>query len=137
MKFKKGHCLCSKIEIQVPEAKKDLGVCHCGMCRKWSGGPFFAIDCGTEIEIKGKENLGIYNSSDWAERGFCKNCGSSLFYRLKDNSFYAVSSELFNDSELNFVSQVFIDAKPDYYDFLNETQKMTGEELFAAHAPKE
>jgi hypothetical protein len=117
--------------------KKNLGACHCGMCRKWSAGPFLAVDCGTEVKIEGIEHVGIYNSSDWAERGFCKNCGTVLFYRLKQGQQHIVSSEIFNESDLNFDHQIFIDEKPKYYSFSNQTKNMTGAEVFSAYAPKE
>ncbi|MCB0355682.1 MAG: GFA family protein [Bdellovibrionales bacterium] len=136
-KSAKGSCLCGKVEIHASTMKTDLGVCHCGMCRKWSAGPFLAVDCGTEVKIEGINNVGIYSSSDWAERAFCKNCGTNLFYRLKENQQHIVSSELFNEPELNFDHQIFIDEKPSYYSFSNETKNMTGAEVFAAFAPKD
>ncbi len=117
--------------------KTNMGVCHCGMCRKWSAGPYLAVDCGHDVQIEGEENLGLYHSSDWAERGFCKNCGTNLFYRLKETKQHIISSEIFNETELNFDHQIFIDEKPEYYNFANKTQNMTGEEVFAMFAPKE
>ena len=39
---------------------------------------------------------------------------------------------LFEDSAgLAFKGQVFIDEKPEYYEFANKTQNLTGAELFA------
>ena len=38
---------------------------------------------------------------------------------------------------LRFKSQIFIDEKPDWYTFANETENMTGAEVFAMYAPKE
>ena len=43
---------------------------------------------------------------------------------------------IFDNSEgLVFDLQVFIDEKPEYYSFANETKNMTGAELFAQFAP--
>mgnify|MGYP001794305776 FL=1 len=43
------------------------------MCRKWSGGVFLGIEVPKGgMEIEGEENLGVYSSSPWAERVFCK-----------------------------------------------------------------
>lgn len=137
MTFQKGNCLCGKVEIQIAADINQIGACHCTMCRKWSGGPFFAIECGSEIKVEGQEYVSLFESSDWAKRAFCKECGSCLYYQLKDNSFYAVSAELFNNPNFKFASQVFIDEKPKYYEFSNQTHTMTGAELFAAHVPKE
>ena len=129
-----GTCLCGKVQIKTNSLNKNLGVCHCEMCRKWSAGPFLALDCGSDVSIEGSDFLGVYNSSEWAERAFCKNCGTSLFYKLKQNSQHIVSSELFDQKDLNFDHQIFIDEKPKYYDFANETKNMTGEQVFAAYS---
>lgn len=133
----KGSCLCGSIKLEATSMSTSLGTCHCGMCRKWSAGPFFSVDCGSDIKIDGSEHLAIYDSSQWAERGFCKNCGTNLFYKLKETQHYYMSAELFNEPDLNFDHQVFIDEKPKYYTFSNQTKDMTGPELFAAFAPKE
>ena len=132
-----GSCLCGKVVILASALTPNVGACHCGICRKWSAGPFFAVDCGTAVEIQGRENVQIYDSSEWAERAFCKSCGSNLFYRLKESQKHIVSSEIFSDLDLNFDHQIFIDEKPSYYSFSNKTKNMTGAEVFAAHAPTE
>jgi hypothetical protein len=75
-------------------------------------------------------------SSEWAERCFCKQCGTPLFYRLIAQNQYFVSAEALDDrAGYTFTSQIFIDEKPGYYDFANKTQNMTGAEVFAAFAP--
>lgn len=132
----RGHCLCGKVKISVPAASHSLGVCHCGMCRRWAGGPLFAIDCGNEVSFEGQDNIGVFASSDWAERGFCKNCGSNLFYRLKETQQYIMPLGLFDDlNDIVFDHQIFIDEKPGYYEFANDTHNMTGAEVFAKYAP--
>lgn len=129
---RKGKCLCGAIKIAAERASNSVGVCHCNMCRRWSGGPLMAVDCGTDVSIAGEENLSVFNSSDWAERGFCNKCGSNLFYRLKESGQYIFLMGIFdNDEGIVFDNQVFIDEKPSYYDFSNETSNMTGAELFA------
>ncbi len=96
-----------------------------------------AIDCGTDVSIEGADNITLYDSSPWAQRGFCAKCGTNLFYRLKDNGQYSLSAGILDDTEdLVFDSQIFIDEKPSFYDFANETTNMTGAEVFAKYAPK-
>ncbi len=93
-----------------------------------------SVDCGTVVSIDGDENLGIFESSDWAQRGFCKSCGTHLFYKLKGNGQYFMPGALFGaELVLDFDHQVFIDEKPSYYSFANETQNLTGAELFAKY----
>ena len=130
----KGSCLCKAVGIEVESMKASLGACHCGTCRKWSGSLYFAIDCGSEgVSFKGESNISVFNSSEWADRGFCSKCGTHLFYRLKETKHYHVAAGLFDgfDDKFSFDHQVFIDEKPPYYDFANKTENMTGEELFA------
>ena len=78
-----GHCLCGDVRVLAQAVSRRVGFCHCGMCRSWSGGPLLAVDCGTEVSFEGADRIGNHASSDWAERGFCKRCGSHLFFRLK------------------------------------------------------
>lgn len=140
MKALEGRCLCGAVKVRVPtgdpEGEVHVDVCHCNMCRKWSGGPMMVIDCSNDVQFEGEESISVYQSSDWAERGFCKKCGTNLFYRLRDNSFCAVLADLFDQDDRKLLAkQVFIDEKPTYYSFSNETQNFTGEELFAQFAP--
>ena len=89
------------------------------------------VECG-EVEMDGGDNVAVYPSSDWAERGFCRQCGTHLFYRLKEGGYYAVPVGFFgDDTQWQLAEQVFIDSKPDYYAFVQKTRNLTGAELFA------
>ncbi len=90
------------------------------------------LDCGVEVEFDGEDSISIFDSSEWAERGFCSNCGTHLFYRLKGSGEHFMPVGLFEEGEsLHFSRQVFIDEKPGYYAFSNETRTMTAAEVFA------
>lgn len=133
----RGRCLCGAVEIVIKPPSMSVGTCHCNMCRKWAGGPQFMVDCGDGTRFEGEEHITIYESSSWAVRGFCKGCGTHLFYRLKDGAVhYFVPIGLF-DSTLPWVfdHEIFIDEKPGFYDFANATQKLTGEQAFAQIPP--
>ncbi len=131
----RGSCLCGAVNIQTRTISHKVGACHCRMCRKWAGGPLLAIDCGSEVTISGEDDMGIFESSARAERGFCRNCGTHLFYRLRKNAQYIVPAGLFDNAPpLHFDHQVFIDEKPDYYSFANDTKKFTAAEVFAQFA---
>ena len=128
-----GSCLCGAVRI-VAKVGTSVGACHCSMCRTWGGGPLLAVDCGTDATFEGEGSIRTYRSSEWAERGFCSTCGSHLFYRLVATGQCMVPPGLFHSEEgLTFDHQVFIDEKPPYYGFANETHDMTGAEVFAAY----
>ena len=132
-----GQCLCGKVKVTAAKANAKVGACHCGMCRKLSSGPYLAIDCGSDVTFEGQENVKTFDSSQWAERAFCSNCGSNLFYRLKQNNQHMLSLGLFDKNlPVTFDHQVFIDEKPEYYTFANKTHDMTGAEIFAQYGGK-
>lgn len=129
-----GSCLCGEVHVQVAKVSNKVGACHCGMCRKWGGGPLLAVDCGTEVTFTGEENITTFASSEWAKRGFCKQCGTHLFYHLNENNQYIMPVGLLeNIDELLFDHQIFIDKKPAYYSFSNKTADMTEAEVFAMY----
>jgi len=131
-----GQCLCGAVKFTVNHMNDSVDACHCGMCRKWGGGPLMSVDCGIDVTYDGEENISVYDSSAWAERGFCTKCGSHLFYRLKDSNDHQIPVGLFADQDrFNFDLQVFIDSKPSFYSFANETREMTAAQVIAAFAP--
>mgnify|MGYP003667507086 CR=1 FL=1 len=133
---RRGGCLCGAVHLIAKSDGNGVEACHCDMCRRWGGGPFMAIDAGTDVSIDGAENVSVFDSSDWAERGFCRTCGSHLFYRLKQTGRYIVPAGVFGGEDgLVLEHQLFIDRKPGYYAFANDTENLTGEEVFAKFAP--
>lgn len=132
----KGRCVCGAVRVAAAGASRHVAACHCGTCRRWGGGPLMAVDCGTEVGFEGEEHIAVYESSAWAERGFCRRCGSHLFYRLKAERRYFVPVGLFDDLEQPvFDEEVFVEEKPSFYAFANRTEKLTGPELYARYAP--
>ncbi len=127
-----GSCLCQSVKVTAKAISTNIGACHCSMCQKWSGGPLLAIDCGNDVSFENADNIAAFSSSEWAERGFCSSCGTHLYYRLKQNNQYIMPVGLFDQAaDFKFDHQIFIDEKPSYYCFANETKNMTGEEVFA------
>lgn len=128
----RGSCLCGEVKISAKSNDNNLGACHCSMCRKWGGGPLFAVECKSEVTFEGEDNISTFNSSEWAERGFCRSCGTHLFYRLKQGNHYAIPVGLFEgEDEWQLTEQIFIDEKPKFYSFTQKTKNLTGEEVFA------
>ena len=133
---KQGLCLCGAVHITASAASHSVGACHCSMCRRWGGGPLMAIDCGADVAFEGEENIGVFDSSAWAERGFCTKCGTHLFYRIKETRQHIVPAGLFdNEQGIVFDHQVFTDEMPSFYRFANKTEDMTGAEVFAQFSP--
>ncbi|MDR0250438.1 MAG: GFA family protein [Burkholderiales bacterium] len=134
-KTRSGHCLCGAVKVSAVLATTDAGTCHCKMCQRWTAGPFVSIHCTPETVFEGQDAIGVYPSSDWAERGFCKHCGSPLFVRIKNCGSLYLSIGMLDDTEgLTLASEIFIDCKPSLYSFAEKTHRMTGAEFMAMFA---
>lgn len=89
-----------------------------------------------DIEFSGEENIGTYKSSEWAERSFCKVCGTNLFWRMRDD--YSFGVGLFDDqNDFELSVQYYIDEKPAHYSFANKTKTLTGQELLELFADQD
>lgn len=133
----RGTCLCGAVRVAAKTKSNSIGACHCTMCRKWGGGPLFAVECERDVDFEGAEHISTFSSSEWAERGFCQKCGTHLFYRLKQEGHYAIPVGLFDGGDQwRFTEQIFIDQKPSFYSFAEKTKELTGEEVFAQYSGK-
>lgn len=76
-----GGCACGAVRYEVEVNLNAVFFCHCKICQKLSGTPA-AIDAlvkpGTMKFIRGEPKF--YQSSPFAKRGFCEECGSRLFW---------------------------------------------------------
>ncbi|WP_447528543.1 GFA family protein [Vreelandella sp. TE19] len=134
---KHGACLCGNVRLAAKIDNDQVSACHCETCRKWGGGPLLVAECGADVRFEGVEYITTFASSDWAERGFCNQCGTHLFFRLKDGGFHGIPVGLFKgDNEWTFAEQVFIEQKPAFYSFTQKTRNLTGEQLFTQYSEK-
>ncbi|MEP2735755.1 MAG: GFA family protein [Erythrobacter sp.] len=127
-----GHCLCGAVTVDVNPSKPHLEACHCDMCRRWCGAAYIAVQAGNDVRFTGEEHITRYKSSDWAERGFCNQCGSNLFYHFVPLSNYSFTAGLFDDlGDKTLTEEIFVDEQPGYYSFEQKTERKTGAEVIA------
>lgn len=126
-----GHCLCGAVRFTVESVDPHYWACHCSMCLRWSAGPFLSVST-TGVSFEGKEYMTVFGSSEWADRGFCNKCGTILFYRLKEKDEYEMNTGTFDDSSsFKMIGEIFIDQKPDGYDFAGDHPRLTEAEALA------
>jgi len=134
---KSGSCLCGEVEVHASQVEEGVGACHCTMCRKWGGGPFYGAHCGTSVTFKGEDAITRFASSAWAERGFCHRCGTHLFYQYMETGEYFVPAGIFSDDSLTLASEIFVDEKGSYYQLDANSKKMTGAEVLASFSQED
>ena len=112
-----GSCMCGALHYQVNGPLRPIIACHCIQCRKSSGHYVAATACPTEdLHIDG-DTLQWYASSSEAERGFCRRCGSNLFWRqIGANSTSIWAGSIDGPTGLQIAQQMFANSKGDYYD---------------------
>ena len=91
--------------------------CHCIQCRKHSGHVFASTDVPkSSLTVEGEDALAWYQSSDRVRRGFCKTCGSSLFWDPVQSEKIAVAMGAFDDpTGTRLHMHIFVAEKGDYY----------------------
>jgi hypothetical protein len=91
-----------------------------------------AVVQGVKFEHDG--SLATFTSSEWAERGFCRNCGSHLFYHLKPVDQYFLCVGAFDDSsQFELASEIYIDCKPAGYAFAGNREQLTEAQVIAKY----
>jgi hypothetical protein len=130
-----GRCLCGVVTFSAKHVEHEHHACHCSMCRRWSGGAFLGAACD-DVTFAGTEHLRRFASSEWAERGFCGTCGTTLFYFLKPTQTYTMSVGAFDDqTPFRLTREIFIDRKPPGYAFVGDHERWTEAETFARLTP--
>lgn len=130
-----GACLCGAVSFKAENPKSGHGICHCRMCQRWTGGPLFTTTV-EKVEFEESGDLKRFASSDWAERGFCSRCGSTLFFRYIPHDMYFLSIGAFDDvTQFKLTEEIFIDKKAPGYDFVGDHPRLTEKETMAKYAP--
>ena len=77
-----GSCLCGAVAFTATGPLRDVFACHCTQCRRWSGHYWSATSVPLDrFRLTEDRGLAWFRASDIAERGFCRLCGSSLFWK--------------------------------------------------------
>ncbi|MCR5870396.1 MULTISPECIES: GFA family protein [unclassified Sphingomonas] len=127
-----GHCLCGAVRVRIAAPAPVIEACHCSMCRRWGGGPLLSLRLVTDPQIDGAEHIVRYHSSDWAERGFCRNCGTHLFYYYAPKDGYSFGAGLFEGVDaFPLTEEIFVDEQPAGYAFAGDHERLTGAEVMA------
>lgn len=113
-----GGCLCGAVRYELDEVSKDFHACHCTACRKVSGFYWSATHVpSASFRLIEDRGLRWFQSSDWAERGFCCECGSALFFRMHKHDGVEVSpGSIDGETGLSLKGHIFVADKGDYYD---------------------
>ena len=112
-----GRCLCGAVRFATRGPLRGVIYCHCGQCRRQTGHFVAATAVADDrIAIDGEDMLSWYAASSDARRGFCRACGSLLFWKAEGLSRISVMAGSFDrPTGLAGMSHIFVADKGDYY----------------------
>ena len=113
-----GGCACGGVRFEVAGPLRPVIGCHCETCRRTSGHYVAATQAEwAALRFRAERGLAWYASSDFARRGFCRECGSSLFYRRNDAPKVSImAGSLDAPTGLALSHHIFTAEAGDYYE---------------------
>ena len=124
-KFINASCLCKGVNMKIKGEFRPVINCHCIQCSKTHGNyaAYTSILEGN-IVFQSKKTLKWFQSSKNAKRGFCKNCGASIFFKRFGSKAISLSAGLLqNPTGLKTISHIFLNNKRDYYKLTDKLPK--------------
>lgn len=94
-----GGCLCGACGYSTDAEAVNARICHCRICQKATGGPFFARILVPLDRLNYSGPIKWYNSSPELQRGFCVYCGTALFSKRESQNVIGISVGSLNRSE--------------------------------------
>jgi len=115
---KEGSCLCGAVRYRATGPMRQVVGCHCRQCRKQTG--HYMAATGVRLKyfaLLEERGLKWYRASDEASRGFCGECGSTLFWQADDADQIAIAAgSLDGETGLVTAAHIFVADKGDYYE---------------------
>ena len=116
-----GGCLCGAVRYEVNGELRDVLICHCVECRRWHGHISASSAARKQdlvlVEARALKWIASPNSDARARRGFCVECGSSLFWDPPDRETISIAAGTLDETTgLRSVSHWFTSQAGDYYE---------------------
>ncbi|MBV8218073.1 MAG: GFA family protein [Solirubrobacterales bacterium] len=116
-----GRCLCGAVRYEVNGPLRDVLICHCEECRRWHG-HFSASTAARRDDLVLIEQAGLKwidspRSDARARRGFCGECGSSLFWDPPDRETISIAAGTLDaPTDLRVIEHWYVSQAGDYYE---------------------
>ena len=123
--MKTGSCLCGAVKYEARNLRNVIA-CHCGQCRKQTG-TYMSATAAKDVDFKLTEKrvLKWYRASDTAQRGFCGECGSVLFWKGDGRDYISITAgSLDGATGLKLEGHIYCDDAGDYYEIAGGDYKL-------------
>lgn len=131
-----GGCQCGKVRYALYVTPENSHVCHCRMCQRATGGLFAALAGGPKSAFEWtRGEPAVFESSNLAQRGFCRDCGTplSFSYNLSSARFYVTIGSLDEPEAAPIIKQYGIESRLSWVKLCEDVSaEKTGEDADAA-----
>lgn len=124
----RGSCLCGAVAFEVLGPLRDVINCHCGQCRRTHGaaGAYTNVN-ESDLHLTETRGLKWYRSSTEARRGFCDQCGASLFWdRIGYETISIAAGALDQPTGLKTAMHIYTDDQADFYELTDTLPRHPG-----------
>ena len=103
-----GRCLCGKVTFTAEGVEPHSHACHCGMCRRWSGGaPFFDMCMfGASSDLRGYDSGKFRDNASWAVQAEVRQHLSGKFGAVVFAGIGGTAPDLTHIDETEFLPSV-------------------------------
>lgn len=115
--MKTGRCACGAVRYTAEGELTGVTFCHCSKCRRWHGhvGAYTAV-LREGFRLEEDRGLRWHPMNDRVRRGFCGECGSSLFWDEDGDPRMSIcAGTLDAPTDLRARAHIFVGSKGDYY----------------------
>lgn len=118
-KIAEGGCLCRGVRYRLLGPRRNIINCHCQNCRRTHGhfAAYTAVN-KSDLELISAQSLRWYHDkSPDTYRGYCDQCGASLFWDARDghNRISIAAGSLDDSSDLKTIGHIYVSEAASYY----------------------
>jgi hypothetical protein len=112
-----GRCACGGVRYAVDGRLRDIITCHCEQCRRTSGHFVAATACRrAHFSLLKESTLKWFNAVPGFRRGFCSQCGASLFFEEVGGERISIAAGSLDQPQgLHIAAQLYTSEAGDYY----------------------
>jgi len=113
-----GGCLCGAVRYRIHGPLRGVVNCHCRQCRRTHGhvAAYTAVD-PRHLVLTAAAELRWFVSSTRAQRGFCRVCGASLFWKPAHGRHLSIAAGTLDEpTGLVTIAHIYTEDAGDYYE---------------------
>lgn len=122
-----GGCLCGGVRYEVTGPLRDVVVCHCSRCLRSHGHAAAYSACARSDLALVRDGTLRWYEADGRARGFCSECGSSLFWSAAGRPTISIAAgTLEQPTGLRTVAHIYTRDHADYYEIAGPGERHPG-----------